>query len=734
MLIRHLCVALLAACLGPMLASTTAAYGEGRTQGDWLLRAPDGVAESSVGDREVVLANGLIRRVIRLAPNAATVAYDNLMTGQSELRSVRPEARVTLDGTTYEVGGLSGQPIHNYLRPEWVEAMKADPAAFRLVAHRVGPTRERFPWKPRTEWLSAAPQWPPHGRSLELDFEAPAGSAHAGVRVTVCYEIYDGIPLLSKWVRLENGRDTPVRVDAVVSEILAWVEPVSLVDGKRIAFDTQLRSIHVESEYAFGGSMESGTGGPAVEWKLDPLYETQVNYERQTPCLLECGPKVGPGVTLGSGDTWESPRTFELLHDSTDRERRGLAQRRMYRTLAPWVQESPLIFHAASAKPERVREAIDQATDVGFEMVIMTFGSGFNIESPSETSLVDLAELRAYAASKGIALGGYSLLASRSIDAENDVVNPATGKPGGFAAFGNSPCLCSAWGERYFAALRAGFERTGLDVLEHDGSYPGDVCASTSHPGHAGLADSQWRQWERIRDFYRWCRGRGIYLNVPDWYGLAGANKCAMGYRETNWSQPREEQEIIERQNIYDGTWTKPPTMGWMFVPLMEYHGGGPAATIEPLDQHLDHYARRLDNLLGAGVQACFRGPRLFDTDRTRDMVKQRVAWFKQHRAIVESDIIHGRRADGRDLDWILHVNPTLAEPGMLVVYNPLSHEVSRDLRVNLHYTGLHSKAVLTDASGRATTIELAADASAIVPITVPARAMAWWSIRAPGH
>ena len=76
--------------------------------------------------------------------------------------------------------------------------------------------------------------------------------------------------------------------------------------------------------------------------------------------------------------------------------------------------------------------------------------------------------------------------------------------------------------------------------------------------------------------FYEWCRGEGVYLNMPDWYFLNGGSKTGMGYRETNWSLPREYQEIIERQNIFDGTWEKTPSMGWMFVPLTEYQGGGP--------------------------------------------------------------------------------------------------------------------------------------------------------------
>ena len=217
-------------------------------------------------------------------------------------------------------------------------------------------------------------------------------------------------------------------------------------------------------------------------------------------------------------------------------------------------------------------------------MVIMTFGSGFDIENEAPAYLAQIKSLADYARGKGIALGGYSLLASRSIDAADDAINPATGQPGG-ARFGNSPCLGSVWGENYFRKLRQFFEQTGCGVLENDGSYPGDVCASTNHPGHAGLKDSQWKQWRIISDFYQWCRGRGIYLNVPDWYFLAGSSKTGMGYRETDWSLPRAQQEIIERQNIFDGTWEKAPSMGWMFVPLTEYHGGGAAATIEPLQR-----------------------------------------------------------------------------------------------------------------------------------------------------
>ncbi len=339
------------------------------------------------------------------------------------------------------------------------------------------------------------------------------------------------------------------------------------MDGSPANFRGSYRALDAFSDYSFGGNMSATADAPAIHWTNDPLYKTQVHYELKTPCLLECSPPIGPEAEIKPGENFESFRVFELVHDSTERERRGLAMRRAYRALAPWAQENPILMHVRSAAPDAVKTAVDQCAEVGFEMVIMTFGSGFNIENEKPEYLAQIKSLADYARGKGVALGGYSLLASRSIDAADDVINPQTGKPGG-ARFGNSPCLGSVWGENYFRKLRQFFEQTGCGVLENDGSYPGDVCASTNHPGHTGLEDSQWKQWKIITGFYQWCRARGIYLNVPDWYFLAGSSKTGMGYRETNWSLPRAQQEIIERQNIFDGTWEKTPSMGWMFVPL----------------------------------------------------------------------------------------------------------------------------------------------------------------------
>lgn len=668
---------------------------------DWLTTPPAHVAAvvASPDGKELRLENGLICRTFRLAPDAATVGLDHLVTGESFLRAVGPEAVVTVDGKDYAVGGLKGQPNHAFLKPEWLGQLRQDSEALHYTGHAVGKPGPRFAGAPALA-----------GVSLDLKF------AGQGVAVTVHYELYDGLPVYGKWLTITNQSPKPVRLTKFLAERLALVEPESVVDGIE---RWELPNLSVSTDYSFGGMGQSNSN-KTVHYVTDPDYATQVNYERKTPCLLEVRPPYGPAVELAPGKSLDSFRTFVQLHDSTERERKGLAVRKLYRTLAPWVLDNPLLLHVTTMNPETVRTAIDQCAEVGFEMVILSFGSGLNMEDVSPANLARCKALADYAHSKGIRLGGYSLLASRRISDEHDVKNPNG------AIFGNSPCLGSAWGIEYFQKLKTFFTATGFDVLEHDGSYPGDICSSTTHPGHRDLDDSQWTQFHQIQEFYHWCRAKGIFLNVPDFYFLNGSNKTGMGYRESNWSLPRDQQVLHARQNLFDGTWEKTPSMGWMFVPLVEYQGGGAAATIEPLKDHLPDYERHLQNCLGYGAQACYRGPRLFDSPQTKALVVKWVAWFKKHRAILESDLIHLRRADGRDLDGVLHVNPALKEKGLAVFYNPTDKAITREVVLPLYYTGLTKSAKVRLNDSRAKSVSLARDFTARVTITVPAQGMAW--------
>ncbi|MFM7328969.1 MAG: alpha-galactosidase [Bacteroidota bacterium] len=705
-------------------------YRESReVPADWLLDASSfkaGVFRSANGN-DIILDNGLLRRSFRITPEVACYDFYNRTSGQQLIRSVKPEARVILDGQPYPIGGLTGQREQAYLRPEWLDGFRPDSGAFRFEKFTIEPIVPVVNWK-QTAWAAMAT--PAGGQSLLLHFFGP-DPATRGVRVIVRYDLYDGLPLVVKSVLIVNGSGKAVRIDRVVNEVLGLVEEESAVVGTPEQMKKQ-HGLYVETNYAFNNAMRYDISDQTTHWNTDPVYTSQVNYNYMTPCLLEVYPEKAPGVTLKPGEEFRSVRTHELLMDSYDRERRGLAIRRMYKTVAPWTRQNPIFMHLVSKTDQEVRTAIDQCAETGYEAVILSFGSHLNMEDDTPANYARWKELANYAHGKNILLGGYSLFSSRRISDADDVVDPKTGKPGG-AFFGNAPCFGSKWGLAYRDKIKRFFSASGFDLWENDGPYPGDVCGSTTHPGHEGLADSQWRQMEIQKELYRWLNERGVYINAPDWYFLDGTHKIAIGYREVNFSLPRDQQRVLNRQNIYDGTFEKNGSMSWGFVPLTRYQGGGPEAVLEPLNEHLADYEQLMMQYYGAGVQACYRGPRLFDTPQTRDLVRKTIGWYKEHREILNSDIIHLRRADGRDWDGWMHVNPALAERALLMVFNPEKQAITRTIRVPLYYSGVRTAAEVLGPDGSRTRYTVDSGGMMSFSVTIPAEGYYWAVVRQGG-
>jgi len=692
---------------------------------DWLINKVNATAEvyRSTDRKDIILSNGLVKRSFRLQPNLTCIGFINMTNGEELLRTVGPEAKLTIDGKEYNVGGLYGQKQKAYLRTEWIDSFKVDSAGFFYKSYQVSPLLPYLSWKlPASGWMGNKLR--ATGKRLTFKFEA--GSTNlSGVIIYVHYELYDGIPLICKWISVENKGRRKIKLNKVVNEVLAVPEEESAVWGGVEQMKVP-HGLYVESNYAFNNSMSARLSDQTTHWKRDTAYTAQVNYNFNTPCLLEVYPPIGPGVILARGGIFKSIRTNELLLDGYDRERNGLAQRRMYQTIAPWITRNPIFMHVISVDPQIVKKAVDQCAETGYEGIILSFFSGIDMEDVSPKNIKKIKALVDYAHSKGVLLGGYSLFSSRRINDEEDVIDPTTGKADVHAQFEKAPCLGSNWGLAYLEKLKVFIKRTGLDIFENDGPYPGDVCASVKHPGHKGLDDSQWAQIELQKGFYHWCLANGIYVNCPDWYFLDGTNKIALGYREANFKLPREQQVILNRQNIYDGTWEKTPSMSWGFVPLTEYHEGGPSATIEPLTEHADVYELLMMQYYGAGIQACYRGPRLYDTRYTKELVTRVVSWYKQYRSILNADIIHLRRPDGRDWDGILHVNPNGKEKGLVMLYNPLEAVITRKIRLPLYYTGLKNIANIRVRDGEAKGYLIGSDNFVNYEVSIPANGYTW--------
>src|SRR5580700_5393889 len=123
----------------------------GRTSGgDWLVSPVNAKAEvyRSADLRNIVLYNGLVKRAFRIRPNAACMDYRNMTSSQQLLRAVKPEARITINGICYDVGGLHGQTENAYLLPRWINDFVGGARDFQFVRCSVNPIVPFIQWKP----------------------------------------------------------------------------------------------------------------------------------------------------------------------------------------------------------------------------------------------------------------------------------------------------------------------------------------------------------------------------------------------------------------------------------------------------------------------------------------------------------------------------------------------------------------------------------------------------------
>ena len=108
-------------------------YQDG-VKSDWLIQKPSETAKvfRNEDSNELILSNGIISRSFRLSPNAATISLKVLSKQEEHVRAVKPEAIISVNGFTVNVGGLTGQPNLAFLYPDWLDALKADPLSFQF--------------------------------------------------------------------------------------------------------------------------------------------------------------------------------------------------------------------------------------------------------------------------------------------------------------------------------------------------------------------------------------------------------------------------------------------------------------------------------------------------------------------------------------------------------------------------------------------------------------------------
>ena len=762
---------------------------------DWLVH-PEAVQQSSqflrLDNNTYKLTNGLISRTFTLVPNFATIGYQNEVTGLSYFRAPKPEATFSIkDGSVvFTVGGIGGTDNNQALWQPYYYQQQIEklPYAYTYVSHSVMAAKARFHWTPQ-RW-SELRDWPPRGVRVEILFAPPAPTDGptllvSNLTVTVVYELYDGMPVMQKYLQFNNNNP----VDEVDGEEEEAVEELDVKeqaaghDEHRHSHSSRFSTSsvhspshshshshtrstrrnrpvsHTEAAYAAANLTDNpdydASANPYVftntapsrssififtvtvellacpEHACDAVMTVETDamprHTQWDPRMLQDVPFVqttiwyrddaygnndndgalqgdaayfvtllsvsylenGPSLVLPAGEQWETFRVLELCHDSQDEERQTLARRRWMRTLAPQGTENPIYWHLESQN--NIFAAIDETVRVGFEMVIMSYGSGFNPQSTNASYVAWMKSAVEYAHSKNILIGGYTLMQNPNYyDYERDgVMVPSTVDGGGSSGIA---CFATEGHRQYRESLIAFINATGIDMLETDGPYEGSPCNAVSHEYHRGLHDSQAAQDMLTQDFYRSLKVRDIYFTVPDPYWLsAGTNKEPIGYtdRWTGSSYNKWERLDIGRMYAYDGTVHYPPTMGWMVFNYENYY---------PLNDNAIYYEKALAQYLGNGIVTCFRGQNLYDTDLTANLTRYWGDFYKAHRTVLNGDILHVVRPNGQQVDVQMHVHPSTwpysrqytNEVALGFFNNPLPYDVTRyTTRLSLYYAGV---------------------------------------------
>ena len=555
-------------------------------------------------------------------------------------------------------------------------------------------------------------------RGLPFALEPQAGFASvvrtapapaASFVVTVHYEMYDGLPVLRKWVSVAAAPGgAPVRVDALTTDIL---RAPNFAPNAMTVQTVQANNPTPADQQTVPEPSQSFPGRTQQLWHFDPRYDQGGDAELHVPytyyTLLELGygddvvfgGPTGPGAVVAPGAAWASQDVRVVFHDSTDVERQGLGTRRAAAALTPQLLASPLHYMITDvATNASFKTAIDQAAAAGFELVIIGYGAAgwcgmcdAQIKSPEFTAW--LKEWVLYATTRGIAVSAYTLMQhngwGESVPAAEQVLN-RDGSRGGIA------CFATDWHAAYRANVLAFAAAVNLSGVETDGQYENAYCGDDSgdhrHGGGAGAFDAQLKA---TLEFNAALKAQGLYQTGADAYATSGANLWNHADTDAGYSLPLLlDRLLIGREYVYDSTTSRVKTSG-------SYGIGDIAAAARACGASAARLACvdfALASFFGLGVPPTVVARSLFDpADADAGALLQTfsnwTAFFRAHRRVLAAPgVLHVGRPTSRAVEGVVHVDPAApagGERALVSLINPAARALAADVFVPLYYAGL---------------------------------------------
>jgi hypothetical protein len=425
-----------------------------------------------------------------------------------------------LPSTSASLGGVVAAPALGrslatgpYLNRTGLDApgaLQSDPASpFAFLGLAQAPMDKPFEWAPGTRGADPAIPWPHPGLHAVATFQGMAATAWENVTAAVHYQLLQGLPFVGRWVEVgcSEGLQCGIVLDAVECVILALNPGFSPIASAPYPGQSE--------DFAGGMPLFPGTGRLTAVTSLQ--YGAHARHSNDvlsmggdagsTQPRLSIGDDEGLNFPLGTSGPWTSVKAYLLLHDEgweqggtvplypssetywgctlgpcavpgsgtpfegSFSERRGLALRRFLLAVAPQVAEAPLQYHLVASDSASVRAACDQMSSVGWEMLVESYGSGYDVESSDPAYLARVAGDVAYCKARGVEVGGYDLIGWTRDPGRGWGALDAAGHDTGNACFG------SGW-EDFFQGSVLNFSvATGASVIETDGESEGSAGA-----------------------------------------------------------------------------------------------------------------------------------------------------------------------------------------------------------------------------------------------------------------
>ena len=144
----------------------------------------------------------------------------------------------------------------------------------------------------------------------------------------------------------------------------------------------------------------------------------------------------------------------------------------------------------------------------------------------------------------------------------------------------------------------------------------------------------------------------------------------------------------LGRMYLYDGTFAKPTTMGWLAFELSRIPTQAPRDTSGLTAAQL-LLEEALASYFGQGNLAAYRGSSLYDPETTPELAELWHMWvshYKQYRSILSSDVVHVMRPSGANIEVSMHVDPSASgKDGDPIAFANLFNPTSSNMTVNLH-------------------------------------------------